>query len=303
MFFLLLMQEHPFFTLHDSKDTDVASFVKVILDDWWAPAGAPAHQGRRGPLSKTNQWPTPVFLFFFLFFVFFKLTGMTDSHVPTHNRTEGGGGGMTQRRTAAQQHWSGRVVVIWTLYGQKKKKPNWRGLIQSSKLPVCAFIQHGKYELNPIVFFFFFFLSCSFSVFCPTAPFYLSLQKWTEPAITLFVTHIVWVLWISSAKKPTVNVYVVYWKLYLHMYVFFSHYAEFWYCISSVNFYQTRALFVRSDRVRWTRSTWFYPDGDRSSAVGAAAVAGAVGGSRAETKTRKKCQRSHSGRGGVASHS
>ena len=33
MFFLLLMQEHPFFTLHDSKDTDVASFVKVILDD------------------------------------------------------------------------------------------------------------------------------------------------------------------------------------------------------------------------------------------------------------------------------
>ncbi|KAM4531068.1 LOW QUALITY PROTEIN: dual specificity mitogen-activated protein kinase kinase 6-like [Odontesthes bonariensis] len=27
------LMEHPFFTLHDSKDTDVASFVKVILDD------------------------------------------------------------------------------------------------------------------------------------------------------------------------------------------------------------------------------------------------------------------------------
>lgn len=27
------LQEHPFFTLHDSKETDVASFVKVILDD------------------------------------------------------------------------------------------------------------------------------------------------------------------------------------------------------------------------------------------------------------------------------
>lgn len=26
-------QQHPFFTLHDAKDTDVASFVKVILDD------------------------------------------------------------------------------------------------------------------------------------------------------------------------------------------------------------------------------------------------------------------------------
>uniref|UniRef100_A0A672F2F1 mitogen-activated protein kinase kinase n=1 Tax=Salarias fasciatus TaxID=181472 RepID=A0A672F2F1_SALFA len=30
---LLLMQKHPFFTLHDAKETDVASFVKVILDD------------------------------------------------------------------------------------------------------------------------------------------------------------------------------------------------------------------------------------------------------------------------------
>lgn len=26
-------QQHPFFTLHDAKDTDVASFVKVILDE------------------------------------------------------------------------------------------------------------------------------------------------------------------------------------------------------------------------------------------------------------------------------
>uniref|UniRef100_A0A3B4UG08 mitogen-activated protein kinase kinase n=1 Tax=Seriola dumerili TaxID=41447 RepID=A0A3B4UG08_SERDU len=33
VFFLVLMQKHPFFTLHDSKETDVASFVKVILDD------------------------------------------------------------------------------------------------------------------------------------------------------------------------------------------------------------------------------------------------------------------------------
>ncbi len=30
-------QQHPFFTLHDSKDTDVACFVKSILGDWDRP--------------------------------------------------------------------------------------------------------------------------------------------------------------------------------------------------------------------------------------------------------------------------
>ncbi|CAG00234.1 unnamed protein product, partial [Tetraodon nigroviridis] len=30
---IFFLQEHAFFTLHDSKETDVASFVKVILDD------------------------------------------------------------------------------------------------------------------------------------------------------------------------------------------------------------------------------------------------------------------------------
>ena len=185
MFFLLLMQEHPFFTLHDSKDTDVASFVKVILDDWWAPAGAPAHQGRRGPLSKTNQWPTPVFLFFFFFFFFSNSLEWQTLMYPHTTGRRGGRGGMTQRRTAAQQHWSGRVVVIWTLYGQKKKKPNWRGLIQSSKLPVCAFIQHGKYELNPIVFFFFFFV-LFFFCFLPHCPF-LSLSSEMDRASHYFV--------------------------------------------------------------------------------------------------------------------
>ncbi len=30
-------QQHPFCTLHDSKDTDVASFVKSILGDWDRP--------------------------------------------------------------------------------------------------------------------------------------------------------------------------------------------------------------------------------------------------------------------------
>ena len=303
MFFLLLMQEHPFFTLHDSKDTDVASFVKVILDDWWAPAGAPAHQGRRGPLSKTNQWPTPVFLFFF-FFLFFSnsLEWQTLMYPHTTGRRGGAGGNdpKTDSSPAALEWESGGDMNFVRSKKKKTQLERFDSVLQASC--VCIYSTRQIWTESDCVFFFF-FLSCSFSVFCPTAPFYLSLQKWTEPAITLFVTHIVWVLWISSAKKPTVNVYVVYWKLYLHMYVFFSHYAEFWYCISSVNFYQTRALFVRSDRVRWTCSTWFYPDGDRSSAVGAAAVAGAVGGSRAETKTRKKCQRSHSGRGGVASHS
>lgn len=27
------LQQHPFFTSHDAKETDVASFVKVILGD------------------------------------------------------------------------------------------------------------------------------------------------------------------------------------------------------------------------------------------------------------------------------
>lgn len=33
MCFSFLSQQHPFFTLHESKATDVASFVKLILGD------------------------------------------------------------------------------------------------------------------------------------------------------------------------------------------------------------------------------------------------------------------------------
>lgn len=67
-----------------------------------------------------------------------------------------------------------------------------------------------------VVFFVMFFVC-----FCPTAPF-ISLFRMDRASHYFFVTHIVWILWISSAK-PTVNVYVVVcWRLYLHMcfYVF-----------------------------------------------------------------------------------
>lgn len=33
MYFSSLSQQHPFFTLHESKATDVASFVKLIIGD------------------------------------------------------------------------------------------------------------------------------------------------------------------------------------------------------------------------------------------------------------------------------
>lgn len=171
-----------------------------------------------GDLSAKRTNGLPLFFFFF-FFLFFFQTHWNDRLSCTHTQQDRGGReGMTQRRTAAQQHWSGRVVVIWTLYGQKKTQlERFDSVLQASC--VCIYSTRQIWTESDC----FFFLSCSFSVFCPTAPFYLSRQKWTEPAITLFVTHIVWVLWISSAKKTTVNVYVVvYWKLYLHMYVFFS---------------------------------------------------------------------------------
>ena len=165
MFFLLLMQEHPFFTLHDSKDTDVASFVKVILDDWWAPAGAPAHQGRRGPLSKTNQWPTPVFLFFFFFFFFSNSLEWQTLMYPHTTGRRGGREGMTQRRTAAQQHWSGRVVVIWTLYGQKKKNPTGEVWFSPPSFLCVHLFNTANMNWIRLCFFFFFFFVFVFFFF------------------------------------------------------------------------------------------------------------------------------------------
>ena len=123
MFFLLLMQEHPFFTLHDSKDTDVASFVKVILDDWWAPAGAPAHQGRRGPLSKTNQWPTPVFLFFF-FFLFFSNSLEWQTLMYPHTTGRRGGGGREWPKDGQQPSSTGVGEWWWYELCTVKKKKN-----------------------------------------------------------------------------------------------------------------------------------------------------------------------------------
>lgn len=184
---------------------------------------------------------------------------MTDSHTPTHNR------GVTQRLTTAQQHWSGRAVVIWTC------TVNWRGLIHSSKLPVWAVIQHDKYELN---------LIHSFCLFLPPNPPFLSFfAEWTEPANYLFVTHIVCIL---SSAEPTVNVYVVvYCKLYLHIcfYGFSLYRILILYIVDKCEIYRTRALFVRSHQV-WAvlpRCDW--------SVQGLQFVTGwAVGGSGAETK-------------------
>lgn len=139
----------------------------------------------------------------------------------------------------------------------------------------------------------FVFFVMFFSCFCPNAPF-ISLFRMDRASHYFFVTHIVWILWISSAK-PTVNVYVVVcWRLYLHMcFYVFSHYTEFWYC-TSVNF--TGWGPCLSDRVRWTvwpgsALRWF-----NLRRVYSCREGWATGGSRAVTKKRKKCQRSHSGR-------
>lgn len=113
-------------------------------------------------------------------------------------------------------------MVIWT----RTVKSNWRGLIRSSKLPVCAIIQL-QIGTEP-----------DFIFFCPTAHFYLSLQNGQSQPSFLCDTYCMNTL-NFICKKTTVNVYgVVYWKLYLHMRLYVSHYTDFWYCISptSVNF-------------------------------------------------------------------
>lgn len=63
---VLFLQQHPFFTLHDSKETDVASFVKIILADWHAPP--PTRVGAGGTSPPTNPRP------------FRKLTGIDLPH-------------------------------------------------------------------------------------------------------------------------------------------------------------------------------------------------------------------------------
>lgn len=100
LFPLLSLQQHPFFTLHDSKETDVASFVKVILDDWWAPSGlrAPPSTVRVGgdlSAKRTNGLP--------IFFLFFFLTHWNDRLSCTHTHQ----GGVTQGLTAALEWESG----------------------------------------------------------------------------------------------------------------------------------------------------------------------------------------------------
>lgn len=56
-FLISPLQQHPFFTLHDAKETDVASFVKVVLDDWWAPIRLrpPTTRVGGGPLGKKKK--------------------------------------------------------------------------------------------------------------------------------------------------------------------------------------------------------------------------------------------------------
>lgn len=206
------------------------------------------------------------------------------------------GEGVTQRLTSSPAALEWESGGNMNLYGQK---PNWRGLIHSSKLPVCAIIQHDKYELNQIHFCFvclFFCLVLLFFCFCPTAPL-ISLFRMDRASHYFSVTHIVWILWISSAK-PTVNVYVVcVLKSYICKCVcmFFSLYRVLiLYIIDKCEFYRTRALFVRSHQVN--SSTWFCLEligqcGELQLSRGRA-----VGGPKSETKFVKKCQRLHSGR-------
>lgn len=47
-------QQHPFFTSHEAKETDVASFVKVILGDWGV-ALAEEWRGGRGTIQHTTN--------------------------------------------------------------------------------------------------------------------------------------------------------------------------------------------------------------------------------------------------------
>lgn len=55
------LMQHPFFTLHDSKDTDVASFVKTILGDWDRSCGPNWHTtattagGRNGTVPENTK--------------------------------------------------------------------------------------------------------------------------------------------------------------------------------------------------------------------------------------------------------
>ena len=47
-------QQHPFFTSHEAKETDVASFVKVILGDWVAALTPEGGEGKKLH-KKTNK--------------------------------------------------------------------------------------------------------------------------------------------------------------------------------------------------------------------------------------------------------
>lgn len=122
---------------------------------------------------------------------------------------------------------------------------------------LCVQLQHNEYELKVfccfILFFsFFFFLSPS------------HLSERTEPAI-IPLWHILWILWISSAKS-SVNVYVVvYLKLYLHMRLYvISYRVLILYIFNKCDFYQTRALFIRSHQTNSLTWFCFSPWGDWS---------------------------------------
>lgn len=153
--------------------------------------------------------------------------------------------GMTQRLTAASQHWSGRLVVLWTCTVKKKKTQleRFNSLLQASC--VCNYSTWQIWTESNLSSFGF-----VLSFFSPSAPF-ISLIRTDRASHYFFVTHIVWILWISSAK-PTANVYVVlYWKLCLHMllYVFSLYRVLILYIDDMCEFYRSRALFGRSHQV------------------------------------------------------
>lgn len=158
---------------------------------------------------------------------------MTDSYAPTHHR------GVTQRLTAAQQHWSRRVMVIWTW------SVNWRGLCRPFKLPVC-YHQH-KYELNPICYFSFFF-----SCLCFTCS--LSSVEGANHCFVFF-DKLYELLWISSTKPSLLctESYICKWI------------CMFWYCIPSMGVKSMALGFIASDQVN--SLTWFCPEASAGSAV------------------------------------
>lgn len=154
------MQKHPFFTLHDSKETDVASFVKVILDDWCGHSRLHLIGDRRD-LSANEP----------MAYLFVK-THWNDRLMHPHTTK-----GVTQRLTAAQQHWSWTAVVIWTC------TVNWRGFNSLFPSFLCEQLCSTTNMNSPQ-----FVVLILFSP-PPKNPYFNSFSKADRASLYLFVTY------------------------------------------------------------------------------------------------------------------